>query len=116
MPDESKREPSRKVTALRCSVGGIAVVEKVNDEHVHAVLWSREMVRIRRTAVIWDTNNLRWETGVSRVLCKRPRFVFGDGVPGKGAVSLPRLISVEVGCTFIAEFSPGLASVPATES
>jgi hypothetical protein len=28
--------------------------------------------------------------GVSRLLCKRPRFVFGDGVPGKGAVRLPR--------------------------
>jgi hypothetical protein len=40
--------------------------------------------------------------GVSRVLCKRPRFVFGDGVPGKGAVPLPRPISVEVGCAFIA--------------
>ena len=36
--------------------------------------------------------------GVSRLLCKRPSFVFGDGVPGKGAVSLPRPISVEVGC------------------
>ena len=40
--------------------------------------------------------------GVSRLLCKRPSFVFGDGVPGKGAVSLPRPISVEVGCSFIA--------------
>jgi len=56
------------------------------------------------------------DEGVSRVLCNRPRFVFGDGAPGKGAVSLPRLISVEVGCTFIAEFSPEPASVPATES
>jgi hypothetical protein len=53
---------------------------------------------------------------VSRFLCKRPGFVFGDGVPGKGAVPLPRPISVEVGRTFIAEFSPGRASFPATES
>jgi hypothetical protein len=30
------------------------------------------------------------ELGVSRLLCKRPGFVFGDGVPGKGAVPLPR--------------------------
>ena len=42
------------------------------------------------------------DVGVSRVLCKRPRFVFGDGAPGKGAVPLPRPISVEVGCSFIA--------------
>jgi hypothetical protein len=28
-------------------------------------------------------------------------FVFGDGVPGKGAVPLPWLISVEVRCAFI---------------
>jgi Resolvase, N terminal domain len=54
--------------------------------------------------------------GVSRLLCKRPGFVFGDGVPGKGAVSLPRPISVETGRAFIVEFSPGPASVPATES
>ena len=30
------------------------------------------------------------KSGVSRLLCKRPGFVFGDGVPGKGAVPLPR--------------------------
>jgi hypothetical protein len=31
---------------------------------------------------------------VSRVLCKRPGFVCGDGVQGKGAVPLPLPISV----------------------
>ena len=40
--------------------------------------------------------------GVSRLLCKRPRLFLGDGVPGKGAIPLPRPISVEVGCAFIA--------------
>ncbi len=40
--------------------------------------------------------------GVSRLLCKRPSFVFGDGVQGKGAVPLPLPISVEVRCGFIA--------------
>ena len=29
--------------------------------------------------------------GVSRLLCKRPSFVFGGGVPGKGAVVLSQL-------------------------
>jgi hypothetical protein len=42
------------------------------------------------------------KSGVSRLLCKRPSFVFGDGVQGKGAVPLPLPISVEVGCEFIA--------------
>src|ERR1700758_1848174 len=35
---------------------------------------------------------------------------------GEGGSFPSRLISVEVGCTFIAEFSPEPASVPATES
>ena len=39
---------------------------------------------------------IRLTPGVSRLLCKRPSFVFGDGAPGKGAVPLPRPISVEV--------------------
>ncbi len=40
--------------------------------------------------------------GVSRVLCKRPSVVFGDGALGKGAFPLPQPISVEAGCAFIA--------------
>jgi hypothetical protein len=40
--------------------------------------------------------------GVSRVLCKRPSVVLGDGALGKGAFPLPQPISVEAGCAFIA--------------
>ena len=39
--------------------------------------------------------------GVSILLCKRPGFVFGDGVPGKGAVPLPRPNAIEAAPVFI---------------
>jgi len=41
--------------------GGIAVVERVNDEDVHAVLWKRRVLRIGRKELVWDERNMRWE-------------------------------------------------------
>src|SRR5579864_4677998 len=52
------------------------------------------------------------QRGVSRLLCKRPRFVLGIWV-WEGAVPLPQTISLEVRCAFIVYFSPRPASVPA---
>jgi len=40
---------------------GIAVVNRVDGEHVHAVLWNRGGLRIRRREIAWDTRNMRWE-------------------------------------------------------
>src|SRR5882762_6495746 len=52
--------------------------------------------------------------GVSRLLCKRPGFVFGMGC--RGRVSLPLAIDVVAFHVVIAKLSPRPASVPATES
>jgi hypothetical protein len=41
-------------------------------------------------------------SGVSRLLCKRSGFVFGDGVPGKGAIPLPWPSDLEAAPVFIA--------------
>jgi hypothetical protein len=43
---------------------GIAVVEQVDGKEVHAVLWSKNVVRIGRKEVVWDERNMRWETKV----------------------------------------------------
>jgi hypothetical protein len=40
---------------------GIAVVEHADRNEVHAILWSRARVRIDRTDIRWDEQNLRWE-------------------------------------------------------
>lgn len=40
---------------------GIAVVEQVTDEDVHARLWNREVLRIERTEISWEHQNMRWE-------------------------------------------------------
>ena len=53
--------------------------------------------------------------GVSILLCKRPGFGFGDGVPGKWAVPLPWPSDLEARRGFIGQLSPGPASVPAKE-
>ena len=41
---------------------GIAVVEQVDGKEVHAVLWNRDRVRIGRKEIVWDEQNMRWET------------------------------------------------------
>jgi preprotein translocase subunit YajC len=41
---------------------GIALVEHVNDRHVHVRLWNRNVLRISRKEILWDEGNARWET------------------------------------------------------
>ena len=40
---------------------GIAVVEHADDKEVHALLWNRIMVRMRRKDIAWNQQNMRWE-------------------------------------------------------
>jgi hypothetical protein len=41
---------------------GIAVVERIGIEHVRAMLWNRDLLRIQRKEVVWDESNMRWES------------------------------------------------------
>jgi len=43
---------------------GIALVERVDDEHINAVLWNRSRLRIRRSEIVWAMQNMRWEASV----------------------------------------------------
>jgi hypothetical protein len=52
---------------------GIAVVEQVDGNEVHAVLWSKNVVRIRLKEIVWDERNMRWETDHSSVACTQVR-------------------------------------------
>jgi hypothetical protein len=56
---ERTLEKGDRVAILGC---GIAVVEQVDGKEVHAVLWSKNVVRIGRKEVVWDERNMRWET------------------------------------------------------
>jgi len=40
---------------------GIAVVEHSNDREVHALLWHRIKLRMRRKDIAWNNQNMRWE-------------------------------------------------------
>ena len=44
---------------------GIAVVEQADDAQVHAVLWNKLTLRIARSEIHWDQQNMRWEAEVS---------------------------------------------------
>ena len=41
---------------------GIALVERVNGTHVYVLLWNRTALRICRKKIVWDEQNMRWET------------------------------------------------------
>jgi hypothetical protein len=40
---------------------GIAVVEHFDPNEIHVLLWSRDILRIQRTDIVWDDQNMRWE-------------------------------------------------------
>jgi hypothetical protein len=40
---------------------GIAVVQEVIHEHVHAILWNRSLMRLQRRKIVWAERNGRWE-------------------------------------------------------
>jgi len=40
---------------------GIAVVQRVGAEQVHAVLWNKSAIKIDRRKIKWDEQNMRWE-------------------------------------------------------
>ena len=44
----------------------IALVEQVNDKHIHLLLWNQNVLRISRKEIVWDEGNARWETEASR--------------------------------------------------
>ena len=94
-------------------------------------LWALIATQLRRPAVItavspfqgdkpWFAKirflNRAAQLGVSILLCKRPGFGFGDGVPGKGAVPLPWPSDLEAPRAVMRPLSPELACAPATES
>ena len=43
---------------------GIAVVEHADDTEVHALLSNRSVLRMRRDDIVWNQQNVRWETEV----------------------------------------------------
>jgi hypothetical protein len=52
---------------------GIAVVEQVDDKQVHAVLWNRVVLRMRRKDIAWNQQNMRWEANHSSVSQTKPK-------------------------------------------
>jgi hypothetical protein len=52
---------------------GIAVVEHVDGKEVHAVLWSKNVVRIGHKEIVWDEANMRWEANHSSVSQTKPK-------------------------------------------
>jgi hypothetical protein len=59
--EERRIKPGDRLAVLG---QGIAVVEHADRNHVHALLWNRASVRIGRKQIVWDEQNMRWETGV----------------------------------------------------
>lgn len=54
---------------------GIAVVEHADNSQVQAVLGGRSVLRIERKEVVWDEQNMRWETAVGagiRLTARKP--------------------------------------------
>jgi hypothetical protein len=54
---------------------GIAVVEQADNNQVQAVLGGRRVLRIEREEVVWDEQNMRWETTVGagiRLTTRKP--------------------------------------------
>jgi len=57
---------------------GIAVVERVDNKQVQVMLWNRIMLRMRRDDIVWDRQNVRWETNPSSVSQTEPTAMSSD--------------------------------------
>jgi hypothetical protein len=103
-------------TRASCGVGPlrdfyVALLAKGMKPEMARLTLARKIAAIALT--LWKKEE-RFDAGVSRLLCKRPGFVFGMG--RRGRVSLPRPINVETFRIVIAQLFPRPACVPATES
>jgi preprotein translocase subunit YajC len=54
---------------------GIAVVEQIDDTEVHSLLRNRIMLRMRRDDIVWNQQNVRWETNPSSVSQTKPKAI-----------------------------------------
>jgi hypothetical protein len=54
---------------------GIAVVEQIDDTEVHSMLRNRIMLRMRRDDIVWNQQNVRWETNPSSVSQTKPKAI-----------------------------------------
>lgn len=55
---ERTLKPGDRIAVLGC---GVAVVKRVDDKHIYAVLWNRSGLTIRRSEIVWAEQNMRWE-------------------------------------------------------
>lgn len=49
---------------------GIAVVNYADELEIHASLWNREALSIMRKHIVWDEENMRWETRYRAIRCQ----------------------------------------------
>ena len=64
---------------------GIALVKRVDENDVCAVLWNRKNVRLNRRHVSWDKSNLRWEVSAAGVEAPAvPRFLYRGEPTSRG--------------------------------
>ncbi|MGA2235617.1 MAG: hypothetical protein ABSG23_09095 [Terriglobales bacterium] len=67
---------------------GITVVEHVDDTEVHALLRNRIMLRMGRDDIVWNQQNVRWETNPSSVSQTKPKAM-SSACTQVGKSSLP---------------------------
>jgi hypothetical protein len=67
---------------------GIAVVERADETEVHALLRNRIMLRMGRDDIVWNQQNVRWETNPSSVSQTKPKAM-SSACTQVGKSSLP---------------------------
>ena len=97
MENETRYSPARCIGCSTKDVSGNHDPKHISTSFVVRQNWSVRTSMRRYTRLSNGfSRKLENHEVCPRLLCKQPSFVFGDGVPGKGAVPLPRPISVEV--------------------
>lgn len=69
---------------------GIAVLEQVDGDWVHALLWNRSMLRIGRKDIRWDAGNRRWEANRTSSFETSAGIVVGQDLGGSEGHGLHR--------------------------
>ena len=94
--ERSKQDHDRRQQARTLKKGdrvavlgrGIAVVERADETEVHALLRNRIMLRMGRDDIVWNQQNVRWETNPSSVSQTKPKAM-SSACTQVGKSSLP---------------------------
>ena len=88
---------------------GVAVVKRVDNRHIYALLWNRSGLRIRRSEIVWVEQNIAGRTSAHTGTLRVPQCILPVGREHCLALpTSPSFDSFGLGCCLVPYFCTGV--------